>query len=126
MSRRRSKPGLVLVFFQWESDAEYSAFGTCVLNNAIETVSRHVLNASKVSPLVGVRRKVAIDKHAVLFAAGYTLERQRDEVAESADRQRVLARKEPIVRTKTDIRQPLHSICDDGGAEAARRCSGDW
>src|SRR5208282_4343093 len=66
-----------------------------------------------------------IDKNTVLIAASYSLERQRDEVPEPADRQRVLARKEPIVRTKADIRYPLHRLRNDEGSKTTRSGSCD-
>src|SRR5690606_17921398 len=60
---------------------------------------------------------------AVSLIASTLLQREGDQVAEAALRQRVLVRKQAVVRVEADVGPPLHGLGEKVRAEPARqRC----
>ena len=71
-----------------------------------------------------IRDAVVIQEDAVAVAAAVFLRRQRDQIAESAVRQRVLIGEEPVVRIEPDVRPTLYGLGQDEGAECSRERGG--
>ena len=73
--------------------------------------------------MVAVGPEVVGEEQTVAGPARAALQGQRDQVAEPAGRQRVLAREEPVVRSEADVGVALHGFRQEMGAETARdRC----
>lgn len=67
-----------------------------------------------------MRSELAVEEQTIAALARPLLERQRDQIAETALRKRVLVWKEPIVGVESDLRAPLHRLGQDVSAEFAR------
>ena len=68
------------------------------LRQPVDLLGRQPAEAGKVAPLVFVRLDGGqVEKHGGSAAAGAALQRGGDEIAETADLENVLGRKEPVV-----------------------------
>ena len=81
---------------------------------------RHPAELREVRPLVGKRIEVGIDEHAVAGLSWPALQRQGDQVAESAVRQRVLAGKEPVIGTESEVGPLIHRLGEQQRAQPPR------
>src|SRR5580692_11790984 len=63
--------------------------------------------------------KMFIDEGTVAVFARPVLKRQRNQIAEAADRHRVLAWEEPVVRIKTNIGTTIHRCGEEKRTEAS-------
>ena len=70
-------------------------------------------------PLVGVRQPLLVEKHAVAEFPRPLLQRQRDQIAEAALRQRVLVGEEAVVGIQADVRPAFHGFRQQVRAEFA-------
>jgi hypothetical protein len=82
-------------------------------------------NRREKRPLVGIGIESVVEEHAVAPVTRLLLKRQCDQVAESAVGQRVLVRKEAVVRFEADVGPVLHRFCEDHRAEFACQGSRD-
>lgn len=73
--------------------------------------------------MIGVRIQIVIEEHAVAALTRLLLQGQRDQVAESTLGQRVLIRKEAVVRIEADVGPALHRFRKNQRAELSRQCS---
>src|SRR5947207_9154404 len=67
-----------------------------------------------------MRYCLVVKENAVAVPPGVLLQRQRDQIAKSSVRQRVLIREESVVRVEPDIRSALHRLRQDVGADLPR------
>lgn len=76
----------------------------------------------QVGPLLIVRQglELIVEEHGVPLLTRGVLERQRDEVAEAAPRQRVLAWEEPVVGVHAQLVAPGHGLGDQVTAHPPR------
>lgn len=76
----------------------------------------------QVGPLFVTRQglELIVEEHRVALLAGGVLERQRDEVAEAAPRQRILAWEEPVVGVHAQLVAPGHGLGDQVTAHPPR------
>ena len=73
----------------------------------------YLSNAREKCPLVRAWNEGAIKKDRVALLARRSLERQGNEVSKTSVRQRVLIRKQAVVRVEPNIRTPLHGLGED-------------
>jgi hypothetical protein len=67
--------------------------------------------------LIRPRIERVIQKHAVALIARHLLQRQCDQVSESALRQEILVGKEAVVGIQSDVWPVFHGLCQQGGTE---------
>jgi hypothetical protein len=90
------------------------------LDKVFDQRASDLADARQKRPLVGPRHKALVEKDAMTAFARTLLQRQRDEIAESALRQRVLIGKQPVVGVQADIGALLHGLGQEVRAEAPR------
>src|SRR5579872_3187667 len=71
-----------------------------------------------------MRAEILIEEDAVAIFPRPILQRERDQVAETAGRHRILTREEAAVRTEADIRVTIHSCRHEERAKPP--CLGRW
>src|SRR3569623_1860339 len=84
--------------------------------------SCHRFDRRKEAPLIRIWRTKIVEEHAVTRASRESLKRQRNQIAEPTRRHCILAWKEPIVRSESDIGDTFHRVGDKECPETARRC----
>ena len=99
------------------SDDPVPAFGGA--NDPFDFGTADLPDARQECPLIRMRMALFIEKDAVATIPRPFLQRQGDEVAEAAVRQRVLIGEEPVIRTQADIRATLHRLGQNVRAEIA-------
>jgi hypothetical protein len=65
-----------------------------------------------------MRLELVIDEQAEAFFTGFFLERQRDQVSETALGQSILIGKQPVVQFEFQLPSSGAGMADDGGTEA--------
>ena len=88
----------------------------------LDASGRDPLDRREERPLIGVRRESLVEELRVARGASGVLERQRDEVAESPARHRVLVGEQPVVGAEREVMAPGHGL---GKEEAAHPPGGD-
>ena len=81
------------------------------------TVERAIFRPARARPWIGVGSALFVDEDAVARFPRLFLQRQGDQVAESALGQRVLVGKEAVVGIEADLRPALHGFGEQVGAE---------
>ena len=118
--RRRSRPRLLIVVIERKAHAQDPACGRRLVDKVGDLGSAHAPDARQECPLVLIRSQFIINEDAVAVLPGPALQRQRDQIAESASRHGVLAGKEPIIRIRNPSRPALHRLRHQMGTELAR------
>jgi hypothetical protein len=119
-ARRRGRPWFIAFFRRRRSHAENLSLGGGFAHDQGQVRARQAVNPRQIFALVPVRPEIIIQERAVAVFARPVLQRQGDEVAKSARRHRVLARKEPIVRVEAYIRETVHRRRNEQSARAPR------
>jgi len=76
--------------------------------------------------LIGVRRESFVEEIRVARGASGVLERQRDEVAESSARHRVLIGEQTVVGAERDVMTPGHRLGEEEAAHLPSGGRGHW
>ena len=100
------------------------SISVCVSCELGESIGGDLANRCQVAPLVGVGLELLVEKLGVAVVACASLQRERDEVAEPARRQHVLAREQSVVGLDADGCAACHRACQDRETEPACVCCG--
>src|SRR5205807_383226 len=80
----------------------------------------HRTDSRQKRPLIRVRLQFGIDKYTAASLAWPLLQRQRNEIPQSAFWHRVLAGKQPVVGVQLELPGARARVADDGRAQAPR------
>ena len=120
VTRGRRRPRLVVPVFLWrQPHAEDSAAPFRLLRDLLHRGAAHLAHARKECPLVDPRYVRVIEEHAVALLSGALLQRQGNQIAESALRHRVLIWEQSVVRIQPDVRAALHGFGQQVRPESA-------
>jgi len=122
-ARWRRCPGFGLTFLgERKPDANHvpRAFG--VAHQILDLRTADPCNRREKRPLIGVWIEIVIEEQAVAPLTRLLLQRQGDQVAESALRQSVLVGKEAVVRIQADVGPVLHRFRENQRTELAGEC----
>jgi hypothetical protein len=92
-----------------------------VLNDAFDTRASNSLDARETRPLVDPGVTVLVQEDAVAVLAWTALQRQCDEIAETAVRERVLAGEQAVVGVQPDVGALLHRLGEQVRPEPPRQ-----
>jgi hypothetical protein len=101
-----------------QSHTENTTTALGLLNDFLDLQPAELDHTCEEGPLVRPWFEVLIEKDTVRLFPWPLLQRQRDQVAESSVRHRVLIRKESIVRIQTEIRSAFHRLGENVRSEA--------
>jgi hypothetical protein len=105
----------------WQPHAENTASSFSVLDDLFNLQPPYLAYAREKRPLIGPRHEGAVENDGVVLLARALLERQSNQVPKPSLRNRVLIRKQAIVRVETDIRTSLHGLGEDMRSQPARK-----
>ena len=91
------------------------------------TVARHALDRGEVRPTADRREglELVVEKDRIALLPRFALERQGDEVPETAARHRVLVGEQAVVGVHGELMAAGHGLGDEVAAHPARRRRGD-
>ena len=95
-------------------------------DHSLDFLARHAAQRGEKRPLVRVWRCALIEKEAVAVLARFPLQRQGDQIAQSAFRERILAGEEAVIGVQADLRPALHGLRQQEGAHLARQRGRNW
>ena len=124
-ARRSCRPGLGGGFLVVRvGHADHGAGPFRLADHRLRLRGRDSFEAGEVGPLVGVGFELRVDEGAVAEFARFLLQRQGDQVAEAAIRQRVLVREQTIIGIEPHVRASPHGVGQHGGADFAGELGG--
>src|ERR1051326_5904351 len=120
-SRRERRPRRIcLDLVRWKPHPNDSTHPFALADDRFHVRWHNLSHARQKRPLVAIRQPLLVEEDAVPAIARMPLKRQRDQIAEASLRQRVLTRKESVIRVEADFRPALHRLREYERAELAR------
>jgi hypothetical protein len=119
--RRRRRPRFGVIVFRWQSNAKNPTSTLGIVHQGFNLRSPNPSRIRKECPLIGPWNEAVVKKHAIALITCALLERQSDQVTEATLGQRVLVRKEAIVRIEADVWPAFHRLGQQVGTKASHQ-----
>ena len=107
---RRCKPRGFVFLHHRQAYSDYAPAPSRFVGQVGDLGGGHASDRRQVPPLVGMWPEVGVEEYAVARQPWPVLQGQRDEIAESARRKRVLVGKQSVVGFEPDVRVPFHRL----------------
>ena len=117
----RTQPRLLDVVGIGDTQADDPSAGSCVPDDLLHPQHRESIHGRQPAPLVGIRDEAVIHEDCVPGLPRLVLQRERNQVAESASWHRVLVWEQTVVRPHGQLVAPLHGLGDEVATQSARR-----
>src|SRR5215471_13175127 len=118
MTGWRYLPWGVCLFLRRRDENSNDAAGrTCLFKDLLDRGPINPRDGREESPLVGVRCEVHVDEHRICAIAWTLLQRQGNQITETAFRERVLIGEETVIGPQANLGAAFHRLGYDVGAK---------
>jgi len=125
VGERSRRPPRRLAVNRLAGHSEHATVGIDPRNEILQTIGLDAGQRVQIGPLVLVRLEPLIQEQRVALLAGPVLQRQCDQVPETALGKRVLTWKQTVIGGHAKCRAAAHRVGQDRKPEAPREYSGD-